>query len=249
MTQPTEEQTALVRQDASITPAAAMQQSNSVADACREIVKKKATTIGRKQYVQVEGWQAIATAHGCIAGSDGVEKVEGGIKANGYVRRMSDGALLSTAEGFVGDDEDMWANRPEYARRAMAQTRAISRACRSAFAHVVVLIDHNISTTPAEEVPAGGFDDDDRPAPRSAPRPAPKQARAAVVEGGKWQDTQVPFGKNKGVTLGELSPKSLQWYCENYEPKPKDDGTYWDGDVKFRHALDLAMESNVVVEA
>jgi hypothetical protein len=48
----------------------------------------------------------------------------------------------------------------------MVQTRAISRACRSAFAHVVVLIDGNLSTTPAEEVPEGGFDD----APRSTPR-------------------------------------------------------------------------------
>jgi hypothetical protein len=35
----------------------------------------------------------------------------------------------------------------------MAQTRAISRVCRSAFAHVVVLIDKELSTTPAEEVP------------------------------------------------------------------------------------------------
>jgi RNase H-fold protein (predicted Holliday junction resolvase) len=33
----------------------------------------------------------------------------------------------------------------------MAQTRAISRVCRSAFAHCVVLIDADLSTTPAEE--------------------------------------------------------------------------------------------------
>src|SRR3546814_13737348 len=41
----------------------------------------------------------------------------------------------------------------------MAQTRAISRACRSAFAHVVVMIDADLATTPAEEVPDGGFID------------------------------------------------------------------------------------------
>jgi hypothetical protein len=34
----------------------------------------------------------------------------------------------------------------------MAQTRAISRVCRSAFAFVVVLIDSDLSTTPAEEI-------------------------------------------------------------------------------------------------
>jgi hypothetical protein len=33
----------------------------------------------------------------------------------------------------------------------MAQTRAISRVCRSAFAHCVVLISSDLSTTPAEE--------------------------------------------------------------------------------------------------
>ena len=65
---------------------------------------------------------------------------------------MSDGIVLATAEGFVGDDEPMWKKRPMYARRAMAQTRASSRVCRSAFAHVVVLIDKDLGTTPAEEM-------------------------------------------------------------------------------------------------
>jgi hypothetical protein len=35
----------------------------------------------------------------------------------------------------------------------------MSRACRSAFAHVVVMIDRDLGTTPAEEVPEGGFVD------------------------------------------------------------------------------------------
>jgi len=34
----------------------------------------------------------------------------------------------------------------------MAQTRSISRACRSAFAHVVVMMQAGLETTPAEEV-------------------------------------------------------------------------------------------------
>ena len=113
-------------------------------------------------------WQAIAIAHGCAAGSRDVERIEGGVRAIGEVRRMTDGQLIATAEGFVGEDESTWfggknkwgkeqPKRPDYAIRAMAQTRAISRACRSAFAHVVVMIDAGLSTTPAEEVPEGGF--------------------------------------------------------------------------------------------
>lgn len=137
--------------------------STDAAGLCREIVLKTAQNIQGRKYVKVEGWQAIAIAHGCTASADDVQRVPdegmGGFKATGIVRRMSDGAEIARAEGFLGDDETMWTKRPVYARRAMVQTRAISRACRSAFAHVVVLIDSNLSTTPAEEVPMGGFDD------------------------------------------------------------------------------------------
>lgn len=135
--------------------------STDAAGLCREIVLKTAQTIQGRKYVKVEGWQAIAIAHGCAASADHVERVDdegmSGFKALGIVRRMSDGAEIARAEGFLGDDESMWAKRPVYARRAMVQTRAISRACRSAFAHVVVLIDAGLSTTPAEEVPLDGF--------------------------------------------------------------------------------------------
>ncbi len=116
--------------------------------------ERTAKPIQGRKYVAVEGWQAIAIAHGCTASARDVEAIEGGIRAIGEVRRMSDQALISSAEGFLGDDESMWAKRPLFARRAMAQTRAISRACRSAFAHVVVMIDADLGTTPAEEMEA-----------------------------------------------------------------------------------------------
>lgn len=136
--------------------------STEAANLCKDIVLATSVTIQRRQYVPVEGWQAIAIAHGCAAASRGVERVDGGIRAVGEVRRMSDGQLISTAEGFVGEDEVVWfggqidnksyPKRAEYAIRAMAQTRAISRACRSAFAHVVVMMNKGLATTPAEEV-------------------------------------------------------------------------------------------------
>lgn len=163
--------------------------STDAAGLCREIVLKTAQQIGGRKYVRVEGWQAIAIAHGCTASADEVHRVNdegmGGFSAVGIIRRMSDGAEIARAEGFIGDDEAVWAKRPVYARRAMVQTRAISRACRSAFAHVVVLIDSNLSTTPAEEVPEGGFDDAPRQPPRNVTprqdRPAEDQRPAAVV--------------------------------------------------------------------
>ena len=101
-----------------------------------EIVKSTAKNIQGRRYVAVEGWEAIAIAHGCAASALDVERVsdEGlsGFRCIGVVRRMADGQEIARAEGFLGDDESMWAKRPVYARRAMVQTRAISRACRSA---------------------------------------------------------------------------------------------------------------------
>lgn len=162
--------------------------STDAANICKDIVVATATVIQGRKYVCVEGWQAIAIAHGCTAGARDVERVEGGIRATGEIRRMSDGAVISVAEGFVGEDEPTWfggqsrgktlPKRADYAIRAMAQTRAISRACRSAFAHVVVMMNAGLQTTPAEEVPFGGFDDSlvQRPQERTVEnRPQPEQ--------------------------------------------------------------------------
>lgn len=153
-------------------PGTMIRHATDVAGVCREIVMRTACNIQGRKYVKCEGWMAIATANGCIASSRDVRKVDGGWTAIGEIRRMSDGALLSQAEGFVGLDEKKWGNCPEYASRAMVQTRAISRACRAAFAHVVVLIDGGLSTTPAEEVPDGGFESEPPRTPQDAPRAA-----------------------------------------------------------------------------
>lgn len=126
--------------------------STDVAGICKQAVLKTASNIKGKKYVRVEGWQTIATAHGCLPSIRSVETTEDGIRAVAELRRIDSGGILAEAEGFVGNDESTWAGRPMFARRAMAQTRAISRVCRSAFAHVVVLMDAGLSTTPAEEM-------------------------------------------------------------------------------------------------
>jgi len=133
-------------------PIANIKRSTDVAGACKEIVTRTSIKIQNRKYVPVEGWMAIATAHGCNLSACDVKQVDGGISARGIVRRISDGIILGEAEGFVGDDEKTWSNRPLFARRAMAQTRSMSRAARSVFAHVVVLMDAGLETTPAEEM-------------------------------------------------------------------------------------------------
>jgi hypothetical protein len=153
--------------------------STDAAALCRDIVLATASNIQGRKYVQVEGWQAIALAHGCAASSGDVIRLDdGSVSATGKVIRIDTGTLIASAEGYVGADEPTWfggavtdrwgktkvlPKRADYAIRAMAQTRAISRACRSAFAHVVVMMNVGLSTTPAEEVPEGGFEDAEPP--------------------------------------------------------------------------------------
>lgn len=196
--------------------------STDAASVCKEIVVATSSNIQGRNYVSVEGWQAIAIAHGCAAGSGHVERIEGGVRAIGEVRRMSDGQLIATAEGFVGEDEETWfggknkwgkelPKRPDYAIRAMAQTRAISRACRSAFAHVVVMMNADLQTTPADEVPANGFDD--KPLTTQTDK-APEQRPVAdkPKPSGQLRDDQFALIGTLGPAVG----KPLMNICKAY---------------------------------
>lgn len=137
-----------------VQPRQVMERNQSVANACREIVMRCSVKLQGKQYIQAEGWQALANLSGYSPRIDEVQELDNGdCRAVCSLVRLADGEVIARAEGYVGTDERTWANRPRYARRAMAQTRATSRACRSALAFLVPLIDASLSTTPAEEIP------------------------------------------------------------------------------------------------
>lgn len=179
-------------------PVANIKASTDVAGACKTIVEKSAIKIQGKKYVPVEGWMAIATAHGCNLSASDVKQIDGGISARGIVRRISDGLVIGEAEGFVGDDEKTWSNRPLFARRAMAQTRAMSRAARSVFAHVVVLMDAGLSTTPAEEMSY-----EIQPEEKTIEKPIPQK-----------QDEQEEKTKKKLAMINNFMAK-FDGYCDS----------------------------------
>jgi hypothetical protein len=212
-------------------------QATEIASICKDIVTKTAQNIQGRKYVRVEGWQSIANAYGCVASAKDVERVETGFRAIGQVRRMDTGAVICEAEGFVGDDERTWQKRDEYAKRAMAQTRAISRACRSAFAFIVTYMDAGLETTPAEEVPQDGFADAPRPASpvryQAQSKPAPrmvdedvidvtpervepkapvrkKQPVAAMEDGADWQTARFIKGNRQDKT-SKAGKNYTQW--------------------------------------
>ena len=191
-----------------------MRRATDVAGVCKSIVTKTAQSIQGRKYVRVEGWQSVAAAFGCTISIGDVETVPGGIRARAKLLRQPDGAILAEAEGFVGEDESMWAGRPMFARRAMAQTRATSRVCRSVFAFVVTLMDAGLETTPAEEAydAIEGTVIDTKPATRPvaappSPRPpangSPRRSSGLVAR----------FGSMKGQPPEAMSDKDLQWYA------------------------------------
>lgn len=212
---------------------------SDIAGLCKAIVLKTSVEIQGKKYVKVEGWQSIATAHGCVAGCRDVEKVSGGYRAIGELHRVSDGQLIASAEGFIGEDEPVWFGgtsgkrtyepRPMYAIRGMCQTRSISRVCRSAFAHVVVLMDAGLSTTPAEEVPTDGF-----PA-YQAPSAPPKKAVITKTATPKAAAKDATWAEGMGdvpmdyKTTAQTAPQDAP-----IPAKPVADAD--DGDLYRRHA-------------
>lgn len=66
--------------------------------------------------------------------------------------------------------------------------------------------------------------------PAMAPAGAPSGAPAKDIpmpDGAvpNAEDVEVHFGKNKGVPLGKLAIRSIEWYAQDQEPKLKNDGT------------------------
>lgn len=181
-----------------------MGRAADVAAVCKAVVLRLAVQIGEKRYLPVEAWATIAATYGCVPSIREVVEEERGIRAVAELKRH-DGQVLATAEGYVGLDEPIWANRPMYARRAMAQTRAISRVCRSAFAFVVALMDAGLSTTPMEEIPHGGETvAANADAPRSGSVPGQKQ-------GERSPKTKVKYGRTKGQYLADIPQEDLTW--------------------------------------
>ena len=168
------------------TPGALVQGATVMAHALADIIRsqKLATRIQGREFVQVEGWTTLATMLGVVARE--VATVEHPDEPGVFIStvelvRMADGAIISRASAECGAPDELdrygkpvWANRPRYARRSMAQTRATGKACRLAFSWIMRLAGYE--PTPAEEMPN---DQPAAPVPPPAPTGAPQPGRHA----------------------------------------------------------------------
>jgi len=135
-------------------PKAVIQQATKEANVLAGVIDDRGlfVTIQGRKYVRVEGWTTLAIMRGCLSREVSTEAQEDGrYIAVVELVRLTDGAVLTRASAECGGpDEPTWQNRPPYARRSMAQTRAAGKACRLAFSWVMALTGYE--TTPAEEM-------------------------------------------------------------------------------------------------
>lgn len=220
---------ALVEQPSEEKPQALIRRATDVAEVCKAVVESLTITIGKKKYLPVEGWNTIAAAYGCAPSIREVIEEERGVRAVAELRR-ADGTVVATAEGFCGLDEPEWSNRAMYARRGMAQTRANSRVCRTAFAFVVTLMKAGIETTPYEEIPRGE---------KAGPIVDAQSSTPGLALAERTPATRVRYGKSKGKYLCDIDADDLRWQlsaaqktADANDPKWHDKNLEWLASVK-----------------
>jgi len=152
-------------------PVAYIAQASKLATALAGVINERhlfAVLDGRK-YVLAEGWTLLANmlgVHPVVAWSRPCVDHEG---ASGWEARVeilaSSGAMIGAGEAMCSRSEVLWGGgttsrgkvvppRDDYALRAMAQTRAVSRGLRNPLGFVVKLAGYE--ATPAEEMPSDG---------------------------------------------------------------------------------------------
>ncbi len=185
--------------------------------------KKLVHRIGNNRYLAAEAWLMIARFNGTVPMIQETVPVEDegkviGYKARAVIRRLADGVDVSAAESMCGLTEHVTkGQKDEGSRRnaamSMAQTRASAKACRIAYAHIVVLAGYE--PTPAEEMGATGsevpIETHEDPPQRAKPAQRAPRVKKPEAEDVESEEVLAPVGKRddkdrlicQGTVLGE----------------------------------------------
>lgn len=168
-----------------VAPEAIVERATRVAKALADVIKKQklSVKIRNKEYVRVEGWSTLGAMIGILPRTVSVTEIDEGIfEATVELIRTTDQAVIGRGIAECGsiDETDkngnpIWANRPRYARKSMAITRATGKAFRLGLAWIMELAGY--SGTPAEEMVFEGEVRD--VTPKKKPRKKSKKAKNA----------------------------------------------------------------------
>ena len=126
--------------------------ASSVATVLANVIneKKLYTVIGKKKYVQVDGWATLGAMIGILPRETKSEKIDNGYLAFVELVRTTDGMIIGGASAICTREERNWSKRDEYALKSMATTRATGKAFRLGFSWIMNLAGYE--STPAEEM-------------------------------------------------------------------------------------------------
>ena len=198
-----------------INPGAIVKRNEEVCRIVGPIVRAKYTqVIQGRNYLTVQGAQAIASSLGYTSGTASLRHVEPTESVAGYWEAtctvLLNGVIVGSGIGSVFDDERPWNTRPQFARQMMAQTRATGRALKGVMGWAFAALDYEGSI--AEEMPEQG-------STMAQDEPAPRKALAAPLKPSK------PAG-------GKVAPKGnesqVRGLCAGVDPKTAKSGKeYW----------------------
>lgn len=128
-------------------------EATRLATILRDIIKKQGLSmkIGQGEHVLADGWATLGSLLGVLPKENRVvEHEDGSCEAHVDLVSVSTGRVVGGGSGYVGMDEPTWKNRPKFARRSMAITRATGKAYRLSFSWIIKLAGYE--STPAEEM-------------------------------------------------------------------------------------------------
>lgn len=121
------------------------------------------------------------------------------------------GDLISKAEAFCSNLEESKYKNDEYAINSMAQTRATGKAFRIAFSWIMAMAGYE--ATPAEEMPADGFDNHQEPT-----QPARKPAQSYANDEPRYESyMETPPAPAPATKPWQNNPK---WTPKATQPAP-----------------------------
>ena len=197
-----------------INPGAIVKRNEEVCRIVGPIVRAKYTqVIQGRNYLTVQGAQAIASSLGYTSGTASLRHVEPTDTVAGYWEAtctvLLNGVIVGSGIGSVFDDERPWNTRPQFARQMMAQTRATGRALKGVMGWAFAALDYEGSI--AEEMP-----EEATRMPQEAS--APRKALAAPPKASKPAE-------------GKPAPKGgqqIRGICAGVDPKTAKSGKqYW----------------------
>lgn len=171
-------------------PMEIMKRTSEVAGALKEFVKSQGLTmkISNRDYLLVDAWQMLGTMLGVTPGRVTTKPVEDGWEAIVELHDRT-GRVVGMGEAECLVSEKTWKNRDDYARKSMAQTRAVGKAYRNTFGFIAKAAGYE--ATPAEEMPREEQPSSNGAAPASEGKLLNAQQRSRVIKGIEASDNRV----------------------------------------------------------